>query len=85
MEVAATSTRCGGYTRRYLSRDHEGDYNRLFAKYFSDNPFYTDTQFRRRFRMRKNLFLQIVEALGVWSPYFCLRQDAFGKVDLSPL
>jgi len=35
--------------------------------------------------MRKHLFLRIVDALGVWSPYFRLRQDAFGKVGLSPL
>jgi hypothetical protein len=35
--------------------------------------------------MRKQLFLRIVEALGVWSPYFRLRCDAFGKVGLSPL
>uniref|UniRef100_A0A0A9BQ78 Uncharacterized protein n=1 Tax=Arundo donax TaxID=35708 RepID=A0A0A9BQ78_ARUDO len=35
--------------------------------------------------MRKHLFLRIVEALGVWSPYFRLRRDAFGKVGLSPL
>ena len=35
--------------------------------------------------MRKQLFLRIVEALNVWSPYFRLRRDAFGKVGLSPL
>jgi len=63
----------------------EGDHNILFAKYFSDTPLYTDNQFRRRFRMRKHLFMRIVEALGVWSPYFRLRRDAFSKVGLSPL
>ncbi|EEE50942.1 hypothetical protein OsJ_31489 [Oryza sativa Japonica Group] len=84
-ESAGTSIRRGGYTRRYINRDHQDDHNRLFAKYYSANPLYTDNQFRRRFRMRKHLFLHIVEALGVWSPYFCLRRDAFGKVGLSPL
>ena len=29
--------------------------------------------------------MRIVEALGVWSPYFRLRRDAFSKVGLSPL
>ena len=82
---AGSSIQCGGYTRRYINRDHEGDHNRLVAKYFSDNPLYNDDQFRRRFRMRKHLFLRIVQALGVWSPYFCLRRDAFSKVGLSPL
>uniref|UniRef100_I1Q392 DDE Tnp4 domain-containing protein n=1 Tax=Oryza glaberrima TaxID=4538 RepID=I1Q392_ORYGL len=84
-ELAGSSTWRGGYTRRYINRDHEEDHNRLFAKYFGNNPLYTDDQFRRRFRMRKHLFLHIVEALGVWSPYFQLRRDAFGKVGLSPL
>ena len=84
-ESARSSIRRGGYTRRYINRDHEGDHNRLVAKYFSDNPLYNDDQFRRRFRMRKHLFLCIVQALGVWSPYFRLRRDAFSKVGLSPL
>jgi hypothetical protein len=82
---AGTSNRRRGYKRRYINRNHEEGHNRLFAKYFSENPLYTDEQFRRRFRMRKHLFLHIVEALGNWSPYFRLRRDAFGKVGLSPL
>ena len=84
-ESARSSIRRGGYTRRYINRDHEGDHNRLVAKYFLDNPLYNDDQFCRRFRMRKHLFLRIVQALGVWSPYFRLRRDAFSKVGLSPL
>jgi hypothetical protein len=84
-EAARSSIRHGGYTRRYINRDHEGDHSRLVAKYFSDTPLYTDNQFRRRFRMRKHLFKRIVEALGDWSPYFRLRRDAFGKVGQSPL
>jgi hypothetical protein len=84
-ESARSSIGRGGYTRRYINRDHEGDHNRLVAKYFSDSPLYTDNQFRRRFRMRRHLFLRIVEAPSVWSPYFRLRRDAFSKVGLSPL
>jgi hypothetical protein len=88
-EVKAESTRSsirrGGYTRRYINRDNEGDHNRLVAKYFSDNPLYNDDQFRRRFHMRKHLFLRIVQALGVWSPYFRLRRYTFSKVGLSLL
>jgi hypothetical protein len=82
---AGTSNRRRGYKQRYIYRNHEEDHNRLFAKYFSENPLYIDDQFCRRFRMRKHLFLHIVEALGNWSPYFHLRRDAFGKVGLSPL
>jgi len=72
-------------SRRYINRDHEAGHAKLVADYFCENPLYTETQFRRRFRMRKHLFLQIVEALENWSLYFQLRRDAFGKVGLSPL
>jgi hypothetical protein len=82
---AGSSNRHGSYKQRCTNRDHEDDHHRLVRKYFSDNPLYNDDQFHRRFRMRKHLFLQIVEALGGWSPYFRLRRDAFGKVGLSPL
>jgi hypothetical protein len=69
-KLAGTSNKSGRNKRRYINRDHEEDHNRLFAKYFSSNPLYTDNQFRRRFRMRKYLFLRIVETLVVWSPFF---------------
>jgi len=72
-------------SRRYINRDHEAGHAKLVAEYFAENPLYTDYQFRRRFRMRKHIFLQIVEALENWSPYFQLRRDSFGKVGLSPL
>ncbi|WVZ64367.1 hypothetical protein U9M48_013892 [Paspalum notatum var. saurae] len=52
-------------SRRYnIKRDREDAYRRLVAKYFSDNPDYTDAMFRRRYRMKRPLFLRIVEALG---------------------
>ncbi|KAI5004261.1 hypothetical protein ZWY2020_031504 [Hordeum vulgare] len=41
--------------------------------------------FRTRFRMNKNLFLRIVNALGQWSPYFTYRADCSGRIGLSPL
>lgn len=68
--LAGTSTQRGGNKRRYINRDHVEDHNRLFAKYYSANPLYNDDQFRRRFRMRKHLFFNIVADLGVWSEYF---------------
>lgn len=71
--------------RRHIDRDREGGRDRLMADYFVENPRYTDKQFRRRFRMRKHLFRQIVETLSEWSPYFRQRSDAFGKPGFSPL
>ena len=57
-------------SRRYINRDHEASHAKLVAEYFAENPLYTEYQFRRRFQMRKHIFLQIVEALEKWSPYF---------------
>jgi hypothetical protein len=61
-------------------RDREAGQNRLIRDYFSTNPVYTNEQFRRRYRMRRHLFLQIVQALSDWSPYFQQRSDATGKL-----
>ena len=60
-------------------------YEELVSQYFSEAPVYTDTMFRTRFRMRRSLFLQIVEALGKWSPYFTQTIDATNREGLSPL
>lgn len=72
-------------TRKHLKRDREGGHVRLFKDYFSAEPVYPDNIFRRRFRMRKELFLRIVEALENHSQYFQWRVDAIGKKGLSPL
>lgn len=71
--------------RRYVDRDREAAEKKLMADYFSENPLYSGKQFRRRFRMRRDLFHRIVQTLSDWSPYFRQRSDAFGKVGFSPL
>ncbi|XP_058783356.1 uncharacterized protein LOC131658036 [Vicia villosa] len=71
--------------RSVIDRNHEEWHIRLFNDYFSENPVYTDAQFRRRFRMHRHLFLRIVEALGNHDEYFQMRVDATGKMGLSPL
>ncbi|XP_042404757.1 putative nuclease HARBI1 [Zingiber officinale] len=71
--------------RRYLNRDREVGHARLFNDYFSDDPVYPDDIFRRRFRMKKELFLRIVDAVKNHSEYFQWKVDATGKKGLSPL
>ena len=51
--------------------------------YFSPNPVYNETRFHRRFRMRRPLFLKIVEALSGWSDYFTVRLDALNRPGFS--
>ncbi|XP_058769750.1 uncharacterized protein LOC131643522 [Vicia villosa] len=71
--------------RSVIDRNREEGNIRLFNDYFSENPVYTDAQFRRRFRMHRHLFLRIVETLGNHDEYFQMRVDATGKMGLSPL
>jgi len=70
--------------RRVINWSHEEGHTRLFNDYFSANPVYTDDQFHRRFRMRRHVFLRIVEALGNHDDYFQTRIDAVHRVGLSP-
>ncbi|XP_074377458.1 uncharacterized protein LOC141718979 [Apium graveolens] len=47
---------------RMIDRSREQGHARLYRDYFSDTPSYTETQLRRRFRMRTSLFLRIEKA-----------------------
>ena len=71
--------------RIYVNRPREEAHQQLVRDYFCDNPLYRAKKFRRRFRMRRPLFLRIVNALGEWSPYFTTRTDALNREGLSPL
>ncbi|KAK8957599.1 hypothetical protein KSP39_PZI000298 [Platanthera zijinensis] len=62
----------------------EGD-TRLWNDYFSDHPTYGETYFRRRFRMRKNLFLRIVAAVREHDNYFIQKKDGLETLGLSTL
>jgi len=71
--------------RRYVDRPREQASQQLMDDYSSPNPVYNETHFRRRFRMRRPLFLKIVEALSGWSEYFTLRPDALNRPRFSPI
>ena len=69
--------------KRSIKRDREVAHDRLYKDCFAEDSVYNAHHFRHRFRMRRHLFLRIVEALGHHSEYFQLRYDAFGKRGLS--
>jgi hypothetical protein len=73
------------HRRRYIRRDREGTHDRLFQDYFADNCVYPSNYFRRRYRMRHQLFLCIMRRLGEYSPYFTQRENAYNRRGLSPL
>ncbi|XP_072074187.1 uncharacterized protein [Arachis hypogaea] len=72
-------------SRRWINRDREAGHDRLFQDYFADELVYNADIFRRRFRMRRHVFLRIVDALSNVYPYFQQRVDATGRRGLSPL
>lgn len=83
LDAGPSSRRRG--SRRYIDRDLQAAHNQLWNDYFAEVPLYSDAMFRRRFRMRRHVFLRIVDALGSWSSYFTLRKDCTEKQGLSPL
>ncbi|XP_013585405.1 PREDICTED: uncharacterized protein LOC106294396 [Brassica oleracea var. oleracea] len=75
----------GSKRRRYFKRDHAAANQRLVDDYFSNQPTYDDAMYRRRFRMRKHVFLWIVGDLSSSDDYFTQRFDAANKEGISPL
>ncbi|XP_047978830.1 uncharacterized protein LOC125220726 [Salvia hispanica] len=71
--------------RKSVRREHVLAHQRLFEDYFAEHPRWDAPVFRRRFRMRRELFLQIVHALDVRDEYFQWREDAAHRKGPSPL
>jgi len=71
--------------KRFITRDREAGHDRLDKDYFAEDLVYNEHQFCRRFRMRRHLFLRIVEALRNHSKYFQVRCDATRMHALTPL
>ena len=59
--------------------------NRIYFNYFSHNPVYNDRLFRRRFRMRREVFLRVMDGVQKFDSYFEQKVDAVGKLGLSPI
>jgi hypothetical protein len=71
--------------RRYVYREREVGHDCLFRDYFADHPTYDAVKFRRRFRMRRELFLSIVDRVCAYDSWFVQRPDATGRLGLSAL
>jgi hypothetical protein len=83
--VASSSTRGPKRRRRYVNRDYEMAYFRLWHDYFDDDCVYPLSYFHRRYHMRMTLFLSIMHKLSETSLYFCKRYDATGHAGLTIL
>jgi len=58
---------------------------RLYADYFADHPVYGEKLFRRRFRMQRDLFLQIVKDMEDNCEYFVQKENAARVLGFSPI
>jgi hypothetical protein len=59
-----------------VNRNRKEGELRLYNDYFAKNPKFTESQFRRRFRMSHHLFLRIANAVEAHNPYFKQRTNA---------
>ncbi|XP_021751010.1 uncharacterized protein LOC110716671 [Chenopodium quinoa] len=71
--------------RIIVPRNRAAAHDNLVSDYFSDQPLYDETTFRRRFRMRRPLFLRIVNTLSATNRYFQQHPDATMRLGASPL
>ncbi|XP_024014636.1 uncharacterized protein LOC112088521 [Eutrema salsugineum] len=70
--------------RAYIEREREIGHMNLWNDYFSEDCTYPPHIFRRRFRMKKPLFMYIVDRLSQ-VPFFRKKRDAAGRFGLSAL
>ncbi|XP_071727652.1 uncharacterized protein [Rutidosis leptorrhynchoides] len=79
------------HTRRYIQHEHQEVHDRLMRDYFVKNCKYNPDNFKRRFRMRKRVFLRIMNDILIYNanpqPYyfkwFHRRLDAKGELSIS--
>ncbi|XP_059650796.1 uncharacterized protein LOC132296627 [Cornus florida] len=53
--------------------------------YFDENCTYPPEYFHRRFRMRQELFLRILNDVKAYGDYFVQKKDATGRLGLSSI
>ncbi|XP_028069445.1 uncharacterized protein LOC114271962 [Camellia sinensis] len=68
-----------------IGRDRRKGHDRLFADYFAANSIYSPAIFQRRSRMRRLLYLRILNAIEAHDPYFVKKKDVVHILRLSPL
>ncbi|XP_047943107.1 uncharacterized protein LOC125189932 [Salvia hispanica] len=71
--------------RTYVRREHDIAHQRLFNDYFAKKPRWGPTVFHRRFRMRRDLFLRIIQTLEALDEYFQYWEDGVGRSGLTSL
>ena len=84
-EHHAESSYRGSVTgRSFVQRDREECHDRMMKDYFIERPRFPAHDFRRRFRMRRELFESILNAVVNHDHYFARKIDVVGRQSLSP-
>ena len=60
-------------------------HERLFLDYFTPTPIYPPTLFRKRFQIKRPLFLCIQSKVEAYNSYFVQKRNSANKLDLSSL
>jgi hypothetical protein len=71
--------------RRYVYREREVCDERLYRDYFAQDATFDALKFHRRFRMRRELFLHIVQKVCAFDPWFVQKCNGLGRLGLSSL
>lgn len=66
--------------RIYIDRNRIDGDRGLNNDYFDEEPVYSEEMFRRRFRMKCNLFYKVCDAVAENDDYFIQKRDAAGKL-----
>ena len=70
--------------RAYKPRQRWLANERLLNDYFVDNPVFNEVEFRRRYRMRRPIFLRMLDHVQAANPYFKQSYDGVGHPGFSP-
>ena len=60
-------------------------YCMLYSDYFADAPLHGEKTFRRRYRMSRTLFLQIVNSIREFDSYFKCKTDCTGTLGFTSI
>ena len=71
--------------RKSKPRQRYEGYCILYSDYFADQPMQDEAVFRRRFRMNRKLFLDIMHAIREFDTYFKLKTDCTGTVGFTSI
>ncbi|CAL9025008.1 unnamed protein product [Prunus brigantina] len=70
--------------REYKNRKREKHHKSRMEDYFCERSLYSQVDFRRQFRMRRELFYRIFNDVVAHEPYFTQKINACGRQSLSP-